>query len=60
MGCEFTIGKRDEVRVDHEKKSDGVKVDPDKKRWGESFICNRMLIRGQLLLTLRGDEISVP
>ena len=82
MGCEFTIGKSDEVRVDHEKKSDGVKVDHekksdgvrvhharksdgvrvhhDKKRWGESFICNRMLIRGQLLLTLRGDEISVP
>ena len=52
--------KRDGVRVHHEGKTDGVRVHHDKKRWGESFIYNRMLIYGQLLLTLRGDEISVP
>ena len=48
------------VRVDHQKKSDGVRVHQDKKRLGKKFIYNRMLICGQLLLTLRGDEINVP
>ena len=28
--------KSDGVRVDHEKKSDGVRVDHQKERWGES------------------------
>ena len=42
--------KRDGVKVDHEKKSDGVRVHHDKKRWGESFIYNRMLICGELFV----------
>ena len=47
MGREFTMRKRDTVRVHHEKKSDRVRVDHGKKsdgvrvyqkkeRWGES------------------------
>ena len=36
MGCDFTIKKSNEVRVDHEKKTDGVRVDNEKVRWGES------------------------
>ena len=54
--------KSDGVRVHHERKSDGVRVHHDKKRLRGSFIYryNRMLICDQLLLTLRGDEISVP
>ena len=52
--------KSDGVRVHHERKSDGVRVHHDKKRWSESFIDNRMLICGHLLLTVRGDEIGVP
>ena len=47
MRWEFTINKSDEVRVDHEKKTNGVRVDHEKKRdrvrihhekvrWGES------------------------
>ena len=34
MGLEFTIRIRDDVRVDHERKSDGVKVDHEKKSDG--------------------------
>ena len=47
MGWEFTIKKSDEVRNDHEKKTDGVRVDrekldgvrdhDEKERWGESL-----------------------
>ena len=36
MGWEFTIKKSDEVRVDYEKKSHGVRVHHKKERWGES------------------------
>ena len=36
MGCEFTIRKGDGERVDHEKKSDRVRVRYEKKRWGKS------------------------
>ena len=32
MGSEFTIKMRDEVRVDHKKKTNGVRVDQEKKR----------------------------
>ena len=32
MGWEFTIKRSDEVRVDHEKKTNGVRVDHEKKR----------------------------
>ena len=31
MGWEFTIKKSDEVRVDHEKQTNGVRVDHEKK-----------------------------
>ena len=34
MECEFTITKSDGVRVDHEKKSYGVRVDHEKKSDG--------------------------
>ena len=34
MGWEFTIKKSDEVRVDHEKKTNGVRVNNQKVRWG--------------------------
>ena len=47
------------VRVAREKRSDVVRVHHEKERLGGSFIYNRMLICGQLLLTLRGDENSV-
>ena len=36
MGWEFSIQKRDEVRVDHKKNTDRVRVDHEKVRWGES------------------------
>ena len=36
MGWEFSIKKRDEVRVDHKKNTDRVRVDHEKVRWGES------------------------
>ena len=47
MGWDFTIKNGDEVRVDHEKKTNGIRVDHEKKRdrvrvhhekvrWGES------------------------
>ena len=38
MGLEFTIKKSDEVRVHDEKKSNGVKVDNKKERWGKSSL----------------------
>ena len=47
MGWEFTIKQSDEVRVDHDKKTNGVRVDHEKvrwvgvhhkkERWGESY-----------------------
>ena len=33
MGWEFTIKQSDEVRVDHDKKTDGVRIDHEKVRW---------------------------
>ena len=46
MGWEFTIKQGDELRVDHDKKTDGVRVDHEKvdgvrvhhkkEQWGES------------------------
>ena len=36
MGGEFIITGSGWVRVDHEKKSDGVRVHHEKDRWGES------------------------
>ena len=37
MGWEFTMRKSDGVRVDHEKKSDRVRLQNQKERWGESL-----------------------
>ena len=34
MGCEFTMRKSDGVRVDHEKKRNGLRVDHEKKSDG--------------------------
>ena len=36
MGSKFTIKKSDEVRVQDEKKNNGVRVDNKKERWGKS------------------------
>ena len=36
MGGDFTKRKRDGVRVHQGKKSDGVRVQHEKERWGES------------------------
>ena len=38
MGSKFTIEKSDEVRVHDEKKSNGVRVDNKKERWGKSSL----------------------
>ena len=35
--------KSDGVRVDHKKKSDGVRVDHEKDRWGESSPLERAI-----------------
>ena len=37
MGCEFTMRKSDGVRVDQEKKRDGGKVEKEKKSNGLKF-----------------------
>ena len=36
MGLEFTMRKSDRGGVPHEKKSDGVRLHHERKRWGES------------------------
>ena len=38
MEGELTIKKRNGVRVDHKKKSDGVRFRHEKERWGESSL----------------------
>ena len=43
MGWEFTIKQSDEVRVDHDKKTNGVRVDHEKVRWGESSPLKRAM-----------------
>ena len=43
MGWEFTIKKSDEVRDEHKKKTDGVRVDHEKVRWGESSPLKRAM-----------------
>ena len=43
MGYEFTIKKSAEVRVHHEKKTDGVRVDHENLRWGESSPLERAM-----------------
>ena len=36
MGLEFTIRKSDGVKVHNERKSDWVRFNHEKERWGES------------------------
>ena len=43
MGWEFTIKKSDEVRVDHEKKSNGVRLHHQREQWGESSPSERAI-----------------